>query len=207
MPVIFPSESAEYRRARNSLLDQEIVPRSQMEAVAKARRKLPPGGVVPRGDRDDFRGRLPGQARKFDARKWLLITGHWSWRYTGRDAGMKRASDCRVLPHGGRSHRPLCPGGQQVNSLHNFEPLVGAAPREHRGVTGPKRSLGGPLVCTNQHVLYPVAVKISAQYCPERLSHMPVREAHVVARRAPAPCSSRSPKHGNNANHERARGI
>src|SRR5207253_5585096 len=43
----FPGESAEYRAARDRLLDQEIELRRAMEAVAVARRALPPGGVVP----------------------------------------------------------------------------------------------------------------------------------------------------------------
>jgi len=47
MAVAFPGESVEYRAARNLLLDQEIELRRAMEAVAVARRRLPPGGVVP----------------------------------------------------------------------------------------------------------------------------------------------------------------
>jgi predicted dithiol-disulfide oxidoreductase (DUF899 family) len=47
MSVTFPGESAEYRAARDRLLVQEIELRSAMEAVAAARRELPPGGVVP----------------------------------------------------------------------------------------------------------------------------------------------------------------
>jgi predicted dithiol-disulfide oxidoreductase (DUF899 family) len=47
MALPFPGESAEYRAARNQLLDQEIELRRAIEAVAKARRRLPPGGVVP----------------------------------------------------------------------------------------------------------------------------------------------------------------
>ena len=47
MKVAFPGESAEYRAARNRLLGQEIEVRRAMEAVAAARRELPPGGVVP----------------------------------------------------------------------------------------------------------------------------------------------------------------
>lgn len=42
----FPGESAEYRRARNRLLQQEVKLRRQIEAVAAQRRKLPLGGVV-----------------------------------------------------------------------------------------------------------------------------------------------------------------
>jgi predicted dithiol-disulfide oxidoreductase (DUF899 family) len=47
MDVAFPGESTEYRVARNRLLEQEIELRRAMEAVAAARRRLPPGGVVP----------------------------------------------------------------------------------------------------------------------------------------------------------------
>ena len=43
----FPNESAEYRQARNALLDAEIDLRKQIETVAAQRRHLPPGGTVP----------------------------------------------------------------------------------------------------------------------------------------------------------------
>jgi predicted dithiol-disulfide oxidoreductase (DUF899 family) len=55
MPVTFPGESAEYRAARARLLEQEIELRRAMEAVAAARRGLPPGGPVP--EDYTFRGR------------------------------------------------------------------------------------------------------------------------------------------------------
>jgi predicted dithiol-disulfide oxidoreductase (DUF899 family) len=42
----FPGESAEYREARDRLLNQEVELRRAMERVAAARRELPPGGVV-----------------------------------------------------------------------------------------------------------------------------------------------------------------
>jgi predicted dithiol-disulfide oxidoreductase (DUF899 family) len=45
--ITFPGESAEYRAARDRLLAQEVELRRAMEAVAAARRDLPPGGVVP----------------------------------------------------------------------------------------------------------------------------------------------------------------
>lgn len=41
-----PNESAEYRRARNELLREEIELRRQIERVAQLRRALPPGGEV-----------------------------------------------------------------------------------------------------------------------------------------------------------------
>ena len=43
----YPNESVEYRTARNALLDDEIVLRAQIEAVAAKRRALPLGGEVP----------------------------------------------------------------------------------------------------------------------------------------------------------------
>ncbi len=43
----FPGESADYRAARNALLDAEIALRRQTEAVAEMRRALPPGGELP----------------------------------------------------------------------------------------------------------------------------------------------------------------
>jgi predicted dithiol-disulfide oxidoreductase (DUF899 family) len=57
MAISFPGESAEYRAARDRLLEQEVELRRAMEAVAVARRGLPPGGVVP----EDylFQGRGP----------------------------------------------------------------------------------------------------------------------------------------------------
>jgi predicted dithiol-disulfide oxidoreductase (DUF899 family) len=47
MSVTFPRESAEYRAARDRLLVQEIELRRATEAVAVARRELPPGGEIP----------------------------------------------------------------------------------------------------------------------------------------------------------------
>jgi predicted dithiol-disulfide oxidoreductase (DUF899 family) len=45
--IAYPGESDEYRLARNRLLEQELALRRMMEAVAEARRALPPGGLVP----------------------------------------------------------------------------------------------------------------------------------------------------------------
>jgi predicted dithiol-disulfide oxidoreductase (DUF899 family) len=46
----FPGESAEYRAARDRLVEMEIELRRAMEAVAAARPELPPGGAAP----DDY---------------------------------------------------------------------------------------------------------------------------------------------------------
>lgn len=43
----FPNESADYRRARNVLLDEEMELRRQIERVAAHRRALPMGGEIP----------------------------------------------------------------------------------------------------------------------------------------------------------------
>jgi predicted dithiol-disulfide oxidoreductase (DUF899 family) len=47
MSTAFPGESTEYRAARNRLLEREIELRRATEALAAARRELPPGGTVP----------------------------------------------------------------------------------------------------------------------------------------------------------------
>jgi predicted dithiol-disulfide oxidoreductase (DUF899 family) len=47
MSVTFPNESPEYRAARDRLLEEEVALRRTMEAVAVARRALPPGGLIP----------------------------------------------------------------------------------------------------------------------------------------------------------------
>jgi predicted dithiol-disulfide oxidoreductase (DUF899 family) len=60
MGIRFPGESAEYRAARDRLLQQEIELRRAMEDVAAARRRLPAGGVVPQDY--VFRGQGPDGA-------------------------------------------------------------------------------------------------------------------------------------------------
>jgi predicted dithiol-disulfide oxidoreductase (DUF899 family) len=47
MTIRFPNESTAYRQAREELLQKEIGLRREMEAVAAARRSLPPGGEIP----------------------------------------------------------------------------------------------------------------------------------------------------------------
>jgi predicted dithiol-disulfide oxidoreductase (DUF899 family) len=47
MGVTFPNESAEYRSARDALLEQEIALRRLTESVAAHRRALPAGGKIP----------------------------------------------------------------------------------------------------------------------------------------------------------------
>src|SRR6266516_6552304 len=47
MSISFPGELPEYRAALDRLLKQEVELRRATEAVAAARRELPPGGAVP----------------------------------------------------------------------------------------------------------------------------------------------------------------
>ena len=44
--ITYPNESAEYRKARNELLEAEMALRAQVEKVAEQRRQLPPGGLL-----------------------------------------------------------------------------------------------------------------------------------------------------------------
>jgi predicted dithiol-disulfide oxidoreductase (DUF899 family) len=46
MKLSFPNESAEYRAARDRLLEKEIGLRREIEAIARERRALPPGGLL-----------------------------------------------------------------------------------------------------------------------------------------------------------------
>jgi predicted dithiol-disulfide oxidoreductase (DUF899 family) len=60
MTTSFPGESAQYRAGRDRLLDKEVELRRATEAVAAARRTLPPGGAVP--ENYLFVGQGPGGA-------------------------------------------------------------------------------------------------------------------------------------------------
>ncbi|UYO41764.1 DUF899 family protein [Rhodopseudomonas palustris] len=66
--VRYPNESAEYRRAREALLAEEIELRRHIERVAAQRRQLPPGGEVTKpyafegeGGQTDFAGLFGGK--------------------------------------------------------------------------------------------------------------------------------------------------
>jgi len=58
--VKFPGESAEYRAARNVLLEEERALRVQIERVAEHRRALPPGGIV----KEDYVFEVEGGKKK-----------------------------------------------------------------------------------------------------------------------------------------------
>jgi predicted dithiol-disulfide oxidoreductase (DUF899 family) len=60
----FPGESAEYRRARNRLLQAEVKLRRQIEAVAAQRRELPLGGAVRTDYEFEAAGPRDGETRR-----------------------------------------------------------------------------------------------------------------------------------------------
>jgi predicted dithiol-disulfide oxidoreductase (DUF899 family) len=118
----FPGESEEYRRERNRLLAAEIELRRAIERVAKQRRALPPGGVVP--DNYRFEEASDGAAVKFSelfapGKDTLVIYSFMFPRYSG---------DPRPGPSRGETARlPLeetpCPSCTSI-----LDSLDGAAP-------------------------------------------------------------------------------
>jgi predicted dithiol-disulfide oxidoreductase (DUF899 family) len=85
-PRRFPGESAEYRSARNALLQQEIELRRQAERVAEQRRALPVGGLVPQDYL--FEGELgPATLSQLFGRHDTLVTYNWMF-------GPRRARPC-----------------------------------------------------------------------------------------------------------------
>jgi predicted dithiol-disulfide oxidoreductase (DUF899 family) len=67
----FPNESAEYRRARETLLAEEIDLRRHIERVAELRRALPPGGVVTKGYSFEGEGAVRRQADACDLQLYV----------------------------------------------------------------------------------------------------------------------------------------
>jgi len=69
----FPSESPEYRVARNALLAEEIELRRHIERIAALRRALPPGGEVPEDYAFDSREGIVRLSQLFGDKDTLLI--------------------------------------------------------------------------------------------------------------------------------------
>lgn len=82
----FPNESADYRRARNALLAEEIELRRHIERVAAQRRALPPGGEVPR-DYQFIGENGPMALSQLFGTHDTLITYNWMY-------GPKRPKSC-----------------------------------------------------------------------------------------------------------------
>jgi predicted dithiol-disulfide oxidoreductase (DUF899 family) len=73
-----PNESAEYRRARNALLAEEIELRRHIERVAAQRRALPPGGEVTKNYRFQSERGPVTFADLFGDQQSLVV---YSWMY------------------------------------------------------------------------------------------------------------------------------
>ncbi|MEG9437707.1 DUF899 family protein [Edaphobacter sp. HDX4] len=69
----FPGESAQYRRARNALLVEEIELRRQIERVAAQRRALPEGGEIPKDFELVSESGVAGLSSLFGEKDTLLV--------------------------------------------------------------------------------------------------------------------------------------
>ncbi|HEY4893656.1 MAG TPA: DUF899 family protein [Reyranella sp.] len=82
----YPNDSAEYRKAREALLAQEIELRRHIAQVAAQRRQLPLGGAPPRYTFLDEQGQTVTLADMFGAHETLIT---YFWMY-----GPQRARPC-----------------------------------------------------------------------------------------------------------------
>ena len=71
--VRYPNESAEYSRAREALLAEEIELRRHIERVAELRRNLPPGGEVTKNYSFDGERGKPTLAELFGEKPTLIV--------------------------------------------------------------------------------------------------------------------------------------
>ena len=143
MAVAFPGESAEYRAARDRLLDQEIELRRAMEAVAEARRRLPPGGIVPQDYvfQAQEPGGDPGEVRLSElfaqGRNSLVIYSMMFPRAPGDDRPGPPGGQTALLPLA-EGPCPSCTafldqldGAAEHASQHVNLAVAGKAPIEH----------------------------------------------------------------------------
>ncbi|QDL96997.1 DUF899 family protein [Rhodopseudomonas palustris] len=84
--VRYPNESADYRRAREALLAEEIELRRHIEAVAEQRRRLPPGGEVTKSYAFEGEGGPTDFAGLFGGKQSLVV---YNFMY-----GPQRAEPC-----------------------------------------------------------------------------------------------------------------
>jgi predicted dithiol-disulfide oxidoreductase (DUF899 family) len=127
MPISFPRESGEYRTARDQLLQREVELRRMTEAVAEARRRLPPGG---RADDYVFQG-LDDAGAPTDVRLSELFA-------PGRDSLViysfmfpRDPADERAGPDGGDTAGLALAEGPCPSCVALLDQLDGAA--EHAG--------------------------------------------------------------------------
>ena len=86
--VRLPNESAEYRRAREQLLAEEIELRRHIERVAELRRALPPGGAVTKNYAFEGEGGKATLSDLFGDKQTLVI---YSYMFGAADRGKKGA--------------------------------------------------------------------------------------------------------------------
>ena len=112
--IHYPNESAEYRAARNALLDDEIALRAQIEAVAAKRRALPPGGAVAA---DYVFERIGTNEAPDKVRMSELFAGHPSILLYSFMYGPEREKPCPGCTHTldglDGAHAPTCRSGCQ----------------------------------------------------------------------------------------------
>ena len=82
----YPNESADYRKARNALLAEEIELRRHIERVAEMRRQLPPGGAIVKDYRFEGEDGPVGFADLFGDKETLVA---YSYMY-----GPQRKAPC-----------------------------------------------------------------------------------------------------------------
>jgi predicted dithiol-disulfide oxidoreductase (DUF899 family) len=92
----YPTESGEYRAARNTLLDAEVALRRQTEEVARMRRALPPGGEVPE---DYVFERIGAHARLEQVKLSELFGEHSTLLLYSYMFGPERDSPCPGCTH------------------------------------------------------------------------------------------------------------
>jgi predicted dithiol-disulfide oxidoreductase (DUF899 family) len=119
--IRFPSESEEYRRERNRLLEAETELRRMVERVAAQRRALPPGGALPEDYVFEEAG--DGEVRfseLFEAGKDTLVT--YSFMFP------RHSGDDRPGPAGGETARLPLAETPCASCTSILDSLDGAAP-------------------------------------------------------------------------------
>ena len=125
MGISFPGESAEYRAARDRLLEQEVALRRATEAVAVARRALPPGPAV---SQDYVFQQLGPDGEPADVKLSELFAPDKPSLLIYNFMFPRSPGDTRPGPNGGRSARLPLLEGPCPSCVGFLDQLDGAAP-------------------------------------------------------------------------------